>query len=138
IDRSTPTSIVETSAKGACSYTRIVNGDPTMGGQDVIGGERIFRGAVAASVESIYPEPIIGNLDRNENRVCGGDQRGAVMGKVSGVQINRRGPVNSIQVLGRGLIDSGVMSVACKGGNARGLARGISHVAAICSHQKNH
>ena len=46
------------------------------------------------------------------------------MGESSGVQINRRGPMDGIQVLGCGLIDGGVLSVAGKGGNARGPDQG--------------
>ena len=37
------------------------------------------------------------------------------MGEISGVQINRRDPVDRIQGLGCRLIDSGMLSVARKG-----------------------
>ena len=59
------------------------------------------------------------------------------MGEVSRVKINRRGPVDGIQVLGCGLIGSGMLSVTRKGGNAWGLTRGTGCAAAICAKQNN-
>ena len=59
------------------------------------------------------------------------------MSEVSGVQINCRDPAGGIQGLGCGLIDSSVLSVARKCGNAHGLARSMNRVAALCSNQNN-
>src|ERR1700731_3614684 len=84
IDRSAATGIVEPRAEGAGGQTWIVNRDPVVAGQDIIGGERILRGA-AASIEGVHLEPITGSLHRDKSRVRGGDQRRAVMGERSGI-----------------------------------------------------
>ena len=59
------------------------------------------------------------------------------MGERSGIQINRRRPVDGIQVLSGGLKDGGMLSVARKSGDARGLTRGLDRAAAVCSSQNN-
>lgn len=59
------------------------------------------------------------------------------MGELSGVHIDRRGPVDGIQVLGRGLVDGGMLGVACKTGDARGWRNFLGRTAAICSNEND-
>ena len=113
--RSAAAGIVKTGAKGAGGQTWIVNGIEPELGRDVVGGECILRGAVG-SIESVHLESITGT-NWDQNRVRGGNQRSARMGE-SGVQINRRRPMDGIQILGRGLIDGGMLRVASKGVDA--------------------
>jgi hypothetical protein len=147
INRSAPAGVVKPCAECARCEARIINRDPIVTRQHVISRNGVLESA-AAPVERAHLKPVgrrIGSRLRHrdfywhEHCVRRRDQRRAIMGKSARiVQIDRRRPVDRVEVLRRGLIDGGVLRVAREHRNAGRRDRSLDCAALRGRNQTGH
>src|SRR6185369_850568 len=107
-DRPAGPRIVHPRAERSGGNAGVVNRNPVMRGKDIIRIENVLSRSIV-TVEGVHPKAVVSGLDRHQYSIACGDYRRAVMSSRGGIEINCRGPLNRVQVLGGSRIDGCVL-----------------------------
>ena len=119
INRASSTCVVKALARGRVGNRRLVNGNPRAAvgwnwGHDVIIGQGVFA-AARRTFECTDLETVGRNFYGHQNSIRWGNQRSPIMSKSAIVSINRRGPTDCIEMLGRDREHCRVLGVTREG-----------------------